>query len=138
MDPIRLRMVGLVLLGAYMVVTPLLVQVFGVRDQGLRAWRMFSGLNTDVCEVQLWRRGDAGDRPVDRLGTLGFDGRLDAPNNEALVKNLEGLRAQARKVCTKLGGGVDLRADVRCGSMTGWVTKMERDEDLCAGKKGGG
>ncbi|HMV66889.1 MAG TPA: hypothetical protein PKA64_08575 [Myxococcota bacterium] len=137
MDPIRLRVAAMLLIGGWMVASPFLVQVVGVKERSLRAWRMFSGLNVDVCEVQLWRRTDAGDAPVDRLGALGFEGRLDAPNAEALVKNLDGARAQATKICAKLGRGVDLRADVRCGSLSGWVERMHREEDLCAPKPKG-
>lgn len=132
---VELRMAGLVVLGAYMVVTPLLVQVLGVRDRSLRAWRMFSGLNTDVCEVQLWRRTPAGDEPVDRLAALGHDSRLEAPKTDNLLKDPDALRAQARKVCAALGPGTDLRADLRCGSLEGWVQHMHRDQDLCRSKK---
>ncbi len=83
MDPIRLRVAAMLLIGGWMVASPFLVQVVGVKERSLRAWRMFSGLNVDVCEVQLWRRTDAGDAPVDRLGALGF------PEQDACLSRLK-------------------------------------------------
>lgn len=126
------RVFALVLIGGFFVATPVIRQVFGLGNGWLRAWQMFAGLSTDLCEVQLYVRADGADTPVDRLAALGFDRRADAAPNQRLLKDVPAVVESAQAVCKKLGEGVDLRAVARCATMQGWEPALAREENLCA------
>ena len=129
----RLALRGAVALGvaAFLLGAPAARQLGGVRDPYLPQWVMFVGYGLDVCAVDYYARGDEGDVEVDRFEVLALRW-VDAPREVKRVASPAEAARLGRRLCAKLGAGVDLRMDLRCAARTGWTVEAAREEDLCA------
>jgi hypothetical protein len=91
---------------------------------------MFSGFGLEICQAQFIGAGGSG-APLDRYAVL------DVPQDEApgwlrKMKSEDDVRGVARKLCTRLGQDVRVRA--RCASRSGWKTVLTTSTQVCGGR----
>jgi hypothetical protein len=125
---IAARMLVFGVLAAYTVFGPFYRQVFRGKNPYFPQWVMFSGANTDVCEVRFHL---ADGTAVDRYEALGIEPWYTAKKSVRRIGSVDEVWRQGRALCSKLGVGTDLRAEVRCARRTGWSRAMDGDVNLC-------
>lgn len=124
------------IVAGYLLVGPVLSQVFGVRVSGaFPRWRMFTGKGSDVCQVEYTLVQLGGSRrPLDRRELLapardGERSRLWRVTRDQLdLVN----RQMCRKVRTLERRDVDIRLRARCGSRRRWILEHRGDRNVCA------
>jgi hypothetical protein len=125
---IAARMLVFTGIAAYMAIGPFYRQVLGGKSKYVRNWVMFSGANTDVCEVRYHL---ADGTPIDRYEVLGLEPWYTARKSVRKIGSVDEVWRQGRALCSKLGRGTDLRADAKCAKRTGWNWVMHGDLNLC-------
>lgn len=107
---------------------PFATQVLGLRVPYVKRWLMFIGYGTDICDVRYL----AGPKrtPVQRLETLGYEHRWEAPRKVRMLRDVDQARRQGREICRALGVQ-ELTMDCRCGGIRGWKPQGDPEENLC-------
>jgi hypothetical protein len=124
----RLRAIAFWIAAAWFLLSPAVIQVFGVKTRLVQPWRMFSGRGGGICSARYYR-GPDGDR-IDRYALLGKT-RATAPDSFRRITNLQQGQAMARTICTKLGPGADVRLELRCADQRRFTTVLDREANLC-------
>jgi hypothetical protein len=124
----RARRIGFIGVAAYMLLSPAYVQVFGGRDDVVRAWRMYHKRGLGICSAVYYE----GDRRIDRYALFG-ETRATAPVSFRRITDEREARAMAARICRARGKGADVRVTLRCGVPEGLTTLLDREENLCRG-----
>ena len=124
----RLRTIAFWGAAAWILLSPAVTQVFGVRAEGIQPWRMFHGRGGGICAARYYR-GAGGDR-IDRYALFGTT-RATAPDAFRRITNVQQGQAMARQICAKLGPGADVRLELRCADQRRFTTLVDREANLC-------
>jgi hypothetical protein len=128
----RTRRIAFVGVAAWMLLSPAYVQVFGGREDAVRAWRMFHRRGVGICSAVYYDH----DRRIDRYALFGQQ-RASAPADFRRITDAAQARLMAQQICTKLAEAgaqtPDVRVTLRCGVMAGLQTVLDREENLCGG-----
>ena len=125
----RARWVVFCAAACWMLLSPAIVQVFGVKAPMVRAWQMFHRRGVGICSARYEDRGDA----IDRFALFGVD-RSSAPDDFRRITDETKARRMGKRLCRKLGAGADVRVLLRCGERDGLRTVLDREENLCAAR----
>jgi hypothetical protein len=116
----------------WMLLSPAYVQIFGGREDAVRAWRMFHRRGVGICSAVYYEQ----DRRIDRYALFGLE-RASAPDDFRRIVDEAQARAMALRICAKLAEAgaraLDVRVTLRCGVMEGLQTVLDREENLCGG-----
>lgn len=125
----RARWVVFCAAAAWMLLSPAIVQVFGLKAPMVRAWQMFHRRGVGICSARFEDRGAV----IDRYALFGVD-RSTAPDDLRRITDEARARRMAKRICRKIGAGAEVRVLLRCGERDGLVTVLDREEDLCAAR----
>lgn len=123
------RVVGFVLLAIHLQAGSLAEQVLHVRRPvTTMSWQMYSGKGKKICATTWYTADpDGALTPVDRLGA--------GDRQKRRLKNVQEVEDAARRLCTLLGPGADVRVRARCGTRSGrWKQAIRPDQPLCAAR----
>jgi hypothetical protein len=130
------RLAVLLLLGGWIVFSPAYRQVFDGKSTWAPRWVMFHGFGRNVCDVRFFEmvegpEGSPHRQKIDRFDVL--DKERDWLINKSLVRmdSRTDVEKVGRKLCRKMGSGVDVRALARCGSRGRWIAKLNGKTNLC-------
>jgi hypothetical protein len=129
-DVKTMRRIAFVVTATWILFSPAYVQIFGGRENVVRAWRMYHRRGVGICTAEYYADG----RRVDRYALLG-QRRADAPDDFRRISDEAQARAMARHICEKFrsqGQPVDVRLTLRCGVPQGLQTVLDREVNLCA------
>ncbi len=110
------RRVGFAAGVTWMVLLPAAREIWRV-PAWARAWRMYEGQGTDVCQVDYYEVRPSGSVPIDRLAVLSPSS--PAPVDTLWLRNKTGVTAQGARLCKVLKAS-DVRAKARCGTRGRW------------------
>jgi hypothetical protein len=128
---LRARAVAFAVLATVILLGPVYGHFLASGSHRYLGWKMFSRKATDFCAVAYWTpTADGGRRPLDRFESLGYP-RDRAPADLWKVRDLRAAQVIGAKMCRRLGGGVDVRVDVRCATAEGWVDAAAGEATLC-------
>lgn len=131
----RLRVVTVLLLGAYMLLGPGYRQVLGGSSPLVRNWVMYAGFARNTCDVQLLEHRDDGEVvPVDRFELLGKGPWYAQARPKRMVLRSK-LRRTLSEVCRLAERPESMRARVRCGSRSTWEQVHDGQEPICAARE---
>lgn len=125
----RARWIVFCAAACWMLLSPAIVQVFGVKAPMVRAWQMFHRRGVGICAARYDDRGAA----IDRFALFGVD-RASAPADFRRITDEARARRMAKRICRKIGSSAEVRVVLRCGERDGLVTVLDREEDLCAAR----
>lgn len=120
----------LIILSLYILFSPAAKQVFGYRTHWIREWVMFHGYGVDICAVNFYDSSYGKYDKISRIEALGYKSYYQAPLSVRRLRTKNEVYRQARQICyrNKLQ---DLRADIKCGSRSGWVDVEKSERNLC-------
>ena len=131
---IWLRGVAFVLIGAWLIIGPL---VRGPLNQEqikwVSRWEMFGLFGRGICDVRyVQHHADGTKSRVDWIEMLGRSRDWDKRRRNRIRDNKEAFRT-GRRLCRELDGDpVDLRMRVLCGSSTTWKRKEWGKTNICS------
>ena len=139
--PSIVRVLILLVVGGWIVLSPAYRQVYGGSSFWFPKWVMFHGYGRNVCTVDFFevvkrKNKKSKWKKIDRYEVLGIE--KDWLKNRSLVrmKRKEDVRKVGARLCDAMGDGVDVRARADCGSRGKWKRSIKTKERLC--KKGDG
>ncbi len=110
---------------------PFYRQVLGGRSEWVKDWVMYAGVAVNFCKVDYRRSTPEGWEAFPRLPTLGYAHFWEAPREKRLLRSLEAVRDDVRRLCAT-DPTLELRATVDCATRQGWKRRIEPDRNLCA------
>ena len=131
---IWLRGVALLLIGAWLIVGPL---VRGPLDQEqikwIARWEMFGLFGRGICDVRyVQHHADGNLTRVDWIEMTGRSRDWDKRKRNRIRNNKDAFKI-GRRLCRRLEGDpVDLRVRVLCGSKTTWKRKEWGKINICS------
>lgn len=126
----KARGIAFLVAAAWILLSPAYVQVFGGRENVVRAWRMYHRRGVGICTAVYYADGIR----IDRYALFG-ERRADASETFRRIVDEEQGRDMARQICEKLrtpGHLADVRLILRCGIPEGLRTLLDREVNLCA------
>jgi hypothetical protein len=120
-------------LTVFMMAGPFCDQVLGIRTPLFRRWTMFSSVGIGLADLSFSvRRADGTLSPINYYQVLGYADPLNAPRSIRRVVGVAGVHRVAARICSILGPGTDLRANVRIAERSGWWPAIsENSGNLC-------
>ncbi|HEX4353767.1 MAG TPA: hypothetical protein VHZ95_12650 [Polyangiales bacterium] len=125
----RVRAFAFLTMAAWLLLSPAYVQVFGGKENSVRAWRMYHRRGVGICAAIYFDH----ERRIDRYALFGLD-RASAPDEFRRIVDESTARAMGAQICEKLGPARDrdVRVRLRCGVPEGLKTVLDREDDLCS------
>ncbi len=128
----RLRLMIVVIIGAWMVGSPAYRQVYKGKSKWFPRWIMFHGYARNLCDVKYYSAAEDGSlQPLDRYEVLDRERSWSKNRSFMRLKRVQTVKSVGRRMCAELGPDADVRAWARCASQGRWRTKLEADENLC-------
>jgi hypothetical protein len=128
----RARAFSFLGMAAWLLLSPAYVQVFGGKENSVRAWRMYHRRGVGICAAIYYDH----DRRIDRYALFGLK-RASAPDEFRRIVDEDEARAMGRQICAKLAEAhardLDVRVTLRCGVPEGLQTRLDREDNLCDG-----
>jgi hypothetical protein len=125
----RVRTISFLAAATWILLSPAYVQIFGGRENLVRAWRMYHRRGVGICTAVYY----AGEQRIDRYALLGQT-RADAPAEFRRLRDEARARDMAKQICETLrnqGHTADVRLTLRCGVPEGLRTLVDREVNLC-------
>ena len=128
-----LRGLTFVAIAVFLLVSPSLRQVFGVRYAHVRAWDMFKTTCDNYVIAKFYTRNEAGELiKIDRFALLGYKSRAEAPEWVARIRKTKEMNRVVGRLCKKLPKGAQgLFVDAQIAKLDGWRPLHHRGENLC-------
>lgn len=131
----RARTVLFWAIAVWLLLSPGLVQVLGLRPGIVRAWQMYSGSGKGICDVHYFSRTPDGDVPLPRLALLHPNLPLHRVGNTERRLELTEIGKVGRQLC-RVAAVEDVRAHARCAGSRGWHVELRKETNLCLPSKG--
>src|SRR4051812_38046284 len=109
----RARRIAFLGVALWMLLSPAYVQVFGGREDAVRAWRMFHRRGLGICSAVYYDHA----RRIDRYALFELE-RATAPDDFRRITDEAEARLMAQRICAKLAEAgphpLDVRVTLRC------------------------
>lgn len=131
------RLIGFVVLAAWIVGGPIYKQLLGGKTKWVRPWVMYSGNSVGVVAARFETVDKKGRRkPLDHYELLdatppfSFDERPD--KSVSMIRTKAKFQKLVDRICRKLRRRTELRAVARIGRKGGWKPLEDGERNLCA------